>query len=133
MFKIRKLIVTNNKKLSCPDFNIVKVEGNFLDVLYKTRDLIHLGYKLISHPLGASMSIMHSPVRSILMSNHVGSIDEESLEIIESSIEKYKISMGERTIDARNINDYELIDYELLKSAIRENDFINSIIKNNNI
>lgn len=79
------------------------------------------------------MRIMHSPVRSILMSNHVGSIDEESLEIIESSIEKYKISMGERTIDARNINDYELIDYELLKSAIRENDFINSIIKNNNI
>lgn len=129
MFKIRKVVVTNNKKLSCQDFDIVNVEGNFLDVLYKTRDLIHLGHKLISHPLGASIRIMYSPVRSILISNHIDSIDEESLEIIESSIEKYKISMGERTIDSKNINDYELIDYELLKSAIRENDFINSIIE----
>lgn len=120
------IVVTNNNSLieSEKDFSevidYVFVDGNFLDVLVKVRDLVHMGHKLISHPLGASIRIMFSPVRSILLSDEKYEPDILSMEVIESSTEKYKATMQNRNIDFRNKKDYEFIDIELLKSAINE-------------
>lgn len=120
------IVVTNNNSLieSEEDFSdvidYVFIEGNFLDVLVIVRNLIHMGHKLISHPLGASIRIMFSPVRSILLSDEKYDLDILSMEVIESSIDKYKATMENRNIDFRNKEDYEFIDIELLKSALDE-------------
>lgn len=121
-------IVTNNTIVKDNYENIIFVEGDFFDVLLEVRNYIHLGHELISYPLGASIRMMYSPIRSILISKELKDIDENSIEVIENSIEKYKLTMGERNVDERNRRDYEVIDYELIKSAICENDFISEIL-----
>lgn len=98
----------------------VFIEGNFRDVLLQARDFIHLGYKLESHPLGASIGMMHSPVRSILISEQIQDYDELSQNIISQSIEKYDITMGTRNSKDDKRSDYETLDLELLIAAIDE-------------
>lgn len=121
------IIITNNQLVNDTRENSVFVEGDYLNLMTKLRDYIHIGHKLISYPLGASIRMIYSPVRSILISKDKGSFDELSLEILENSIEKYKATMGDRNIDYRNKDDYEIIDRELLDAAIEENDFVKNI------
>lgn len=124
------LIVTNNKTVLKEFENTLEVEGNFMDVLEKTRELVYLGHKIVSYPLAASIRMMYSPVRSILVSSVSDeTVDSKSIEIIDSSIEKYRITMGKRNVDARNKDDYEIIDYDLIISAISENDFMKKLKK----
>lgn len=121
------IIITNNELVKNTRENAVFVEGDYIDLLMKLRDYIHIGHKLISYPLGASIRMIYSPVKSVLISSDKGEFDENSLEILEGSIEKYKAIMGDRNIDYKNKGDYEIIDRELLDSAIEENDFIKTI------
>ena len=111
------LIVTNNHLVDKQDNEVVIVNGEFKDVLKKVRDYIHQGYGLLTHPLPASIRMFHSPVRSIVLSN---SQDFDSLNLIESSIEKYNHILGEREKKQKNIADYERIDLELLESSFEE-------------
>ena len=96
------------------------VEGDFLDVLIKVRNLIHEGMKLVSHPLGASVRILFSPYRSIIIREENQEIDDFHIEIIENSIINYKKHMSTRKIDIKNSCSYALVDKELLKSALKE-------------
>ncbi len=43
-----------------------------LDVLIKVRDLVHEGVELVSHPLGASIRMLFSPYRSIVVGGRKG-------------------------------------------------------------
>lgn len=121
------IIITNNELVKNTRENSVFVEGDYIDLLMKLRDYIHIGHKLISYPLGASIRMIYSPVKSVLISSDKGEFDENSLEILEGSIEKYKAIIGDRNIDYKNKGDYEIVDRELLDSAIEENDFIKTI------
>ncbi|MDO5707657.1 MAG: GrdX family protein [Andreesenia angusta] len=117
------IIISNNRNLK--EENIFEcefeyVDGDFIDVLYKVRDKVQLGYKLISHPLGASIRMFFSPVKSIVVSDNNCQLDLRSISIIESSIEKYKNTMQNRNIDYSNEDDYEKIDIELLKAVFKE-------------
>ena len=47
-------------------------------------------------------------------------IDENSLNLIEDSIEKYKMTMKNRNIDFKNLSDYELVDLMLVETALEE-------------
>ncbi len=60
-------IVTNNPLVKLELENLYFVEGSYEDVLIKVRDLIYEGIELISHPLGASMRMLYSPYRSIIV------------------------------------------------------------------
>ena len=71
---------------------------------------------------------MFSPVRSILLSKNKADLDQRSLETIKEGIEKYKLTLGQRTSDIRNKEDYKIIDYDLLISAIEENDFVSKLL-----
>ncbi len=118
------LILTNNSKVESEFSNTVLVEGSFREVLIKAKEMVYEGHKIISYPLAASIRMMYSPTRSILISLEANSLDERSIEIIDASIEKYDLTMGARSVDEKNKKDYEIIDYDLIISAIRENDFI---------
>ena len=118
-------IISNNDMALQKYSNTICIEDSFIDVLIATREYVLNGYRIVSHPLPASIRMIYSPVRSIIITKD-NNIDDFSLEIIESSIEKYQTTIGKRNIDIKNKKDYEIIDLDLLESAIEENDFIMS-------
>lgn len=100
--------------------DVLFIDGGFEDVLIKVRDFVHSGYELVSHPLGASIRMLYSPYRSILISDKKENLNPIYLETIENSIENYRKHMQLRKPDITNSNDYSIIDSELLESAIKE-------------
>ena len=112
-------IITNNPSIKNNYNSIDFIDGSFEDVLLKVRDLVHAGYELISHPLGASLRMFFSPYRSIIVSDET-QINEMHIQAIENSIENYRKHMKERNPDVVNKEDYALIDGELLKSSMEE-------------
>lgn len=113
-------IITNNPNVKKDYAEIDFVDGSFEDVLIKVRDLVHSGYGLISHPLGASLRMFFSPYRSIIVGEKNQVADEMYIEAIENSIENYRKHMKDRDPDIENKEDYALIDGELLKSSMEE-------------
>lgn len=113
-------IVTNNPNVKGVYEEVLFVDGTFLEVLLNVRDLVHQGYELISHPLGASIRMMYSPYRSIIVGNKLNETNEAHIEIIESSIYNYKNTMQRREPDKANSKDYAVIDLNILKSAFDE-------------
>lgn len=112
-------IITNNPNIK--EYSKINfVEGSFEDVLLTVRDLVHSGYGLISHPLGASLRMFFSPYRSIIVSDEKEKTNEMHVQTIENSIENYRKHMKERNPDIANKDDYALIDGELLKSSMEE-------------
>lgn len=112
-------IITNNPNIK--EYTKINfVEGSFEDVLLRVRDLVHSGYGLISHPLGASLRMFFSPYRSIIVSDEKEKTNEMHVQTIENSIENYRKHMKERNPDIANKDDYALIDGELLKSSMEE-------------
>lgn len=112
-------IVSNNPLIKKEFDNVYFIEGPFEDVLIKVRDLVHKGYKLISHPLNASIRMFSSPYRSIIIGQQNQKNNYFHIEIIENSIVNYKKHIDKRKIDTKNIHDYALMDSELLKSTLK--------------
>ncbi|MEB3024413.1 MULTISPECIES: GrdX family protein [unclassified Parvimonas] len=112
-------IVSNNslvkEKFDCVEF----VDGSYIDVLIATRDLIHKGCSLVSHPLPASIRMVFSSIRSIVIEDGNG-FDENSILIIEEAIDKYNLTMKNRNVDFKNVKDYEIVDLTLVESALEE-------------
>lgn len=117
---MKDIVVTNNKTIEKQDVEIVTVDGEFRDVLVKARDMIHAGHKLLVSPLPASIRMFYSPVRSVVVSHSSGEMDLDSVSMIENAINLYDKSMGTRNVDYVNQSDYEVLDYELLQSALAE-------------
>lgn len=109
------IIVTNNDSVISEYQNTINVDGDYLDVLYKVRDLTHLGYSLVTHPLNASIRMFYSPFRSIALRK---GFSERSIEVIENSIETYINTMGVRRPDYQNGEDYKFLDAILLKEGV---------------
>lgn len=113
-------IITNNPNVKNSHNNVMFVEGSFEEVLIKVRDLIHSGYELITHPLAASLRMLFSPYRSIIIGSKQKNINDIYVETIENSIVSYRKHMEVRKPDIKNSEDYALIDSELLASALEE-------------
>lgn len=113
-------IVTNNPEIKAKSNNLYFVEGSYEDVLIKVRDLVYEGVDLISHPLGASMRMLYSPYRSIVVGEKNSKIDSYHIEMIENSILNYRNTLKSRKVDWVNKDDYALIDNELLKSTFMD-------------
>ncbi|WP_297488580.1 GrdX family protein [uncultured Cetobacterium sp.] len=114
------IIITNNPKVKESYSNIKFVDGTVKDVFDFTRKELHQGKKLLTHPLGASLKMLHSPYRSIIISSNYSALDIMSIELLEHSILKYKQHTDGRTVDVKNEKDYSFIDLTLLNSACEE-------------
>ncbi|WP_281837827.1 GrdX family protein [Propionigenium maris] len=114
------LIVTNNPLVKEGFDDIYFVEGTSRELLEKVRDLVHAGHELVTHPLGASLRMMFSPCFSVVLRSEKKDLNYFHTEIIESSLEKYKLNMEVRGEDTKNSRDYAMIDYSLLRSAFVE-------------
>ncbi len=119
------LVVTNNEKVRavygslCP---LQFVDGGHVDVLKTVRDLVHKGHKLLTHPLAGSVKPNETPFRSVALTEETGSVDMESLELIEGALGmlrqfKPRFQRGEDAPPAMR-EDFAEIDYRLIDGAI---------------
>ena len=117
---MRNLIITNNSSVAEKYEPVIFVDGSVEEVLIQVRDYVHRGYELISHPLPASLRMMFSPVRSVILGRWLETVDYYSAEVIEDSIIKYRNHMDFRRIDYANEADYKMIDLILFESSFNE-------------
>ena len=105
----------DNKYKDFTLFHDCSVENIFI----LARDEIHLGAKLINYPLSGSIKPNESPYKSLVLSNERGSLDTESLMMIESALATLrKLPKRDRELPERALNDFQVIDLDLLDSAI---------------
>ncbi|MFY9140147.1 MAG: GrdX family protein [Thermacetogeniaceae bacterium] len=116
---MQNTIVTNNPIVRDKySENVLFIDGSVEQLLIKVRDLVHEGYELITHPLPASLRIMFSPYRSVIIGQKRGTADPLHVEIAEESVLKYKRQMSNREVDIKHNKDYQQIDLILLESAL---------------
>jgi len=95
-------------------------EEDALRLLQRVRDLVYEGYPLLSHPLPASIRIIYSPYRSVMVGVVSGKLDPWHTEMVEESVRKYRQTMEHRTPDKANAEDYAWMDMQLLSAALKE-------------
>lgn len=115
-------IVTNNPEVAARWPEAAEfVDVGASDVLVHVRGLIHLGHRLLTHPLAGSVKPNESPYRSVIVSHNPDTtIDLDSLRIVEGALHVVD-KLGPprfRSIPPRVDADYQLIDCTLMESAI---------------
>ncbi|WP_416389673.1 GrdX family protein [Paraclostridium sordellii] len=94
---------------------------NYIDVLKVTRDKIHRGHKLYTHPLAGSIKANDTPYKSILISKYESYLDETSLSIIENSIQVYTDLLRDNTTPLWTkevLDQFMIIDLSIIKNSI---------------
>lgn len=97
-----------------------------MDVLVTTRDFIHKGHELLTHPLSGSIKPNETPYKSIIISDEVDAMKMDSLMIIEDSILTAKKFMEMKKTPQwteQVLEDFSEIDYRLLESGIESTKF----------
>lgn len=118
------VVITNNPKIAeevkSRNVEIIYMsDSDFMEVLYKVRDFIHLGYKLLTHPIVSSIKPYETPYKTVALSKG-SDLDLYSLELIENSIELTKnfLDKPRRKLTKEIDEDFKLIDYKLVIGAI---------------
>ncbi|MDZ7672599.1 MAG: GrdX family protein [Halanaerobiales bacterium] len=119
------VIVTNNNKLinKYNDINIEIIKEETIEKIFeKTRDLIHKGFILISHPLAGSVKPYQNPYRSIILKKG-DKLDYQSLKNYENSYYKYQQFKSDKVnnsnLSEKIKDDYQTIDLTLIDSALQ--------------
>ena len=119
------VIVTNNNKLinKYDDINIEIIKEETIEKIFKkTRDLIHKGFILISHPLAGSVKPYQNPYRSIILKKG-DELDYQSLKNYENSYYKYQQFKSDKVnnskLPEKIKDDYQTIDLTLIDSALK--------------
>ncbi|MGV8984543.1 GrdX family protein [Clostridium sp.] len=123
---IEPLIIITNNPMSVKQFEskykVIFIEGTMMDILKKVRDNIHVGHKLLTHPLMSSIKPNETPYRTICISKEILSkVDLQSLSIIEESImttDKFLKDFKTPEWNEKILLDFQLIDSDLIDHAI---------------
>ena len=90
-------------------------------ILLRVRDCVHLGARLLSHPLSGGVLPGVGPYKSLIISEIDGSaeIDLLSLNLIENAIRLLqKTPIGFEGYDDKTLEDFMELDLDLLESAM---------------
>lgn len=120
-----KTIVTNNKYVLDKfkdDFNLIFVddESTYMGVLLKIRDLVHLNYKILTHPLSGSVKPNETPYKSVMLEEG-RALDNDSVLLIEGAIQTMqKFQNNERTPDWPEWvrDDCRVVDCDLMANTV---------------
>lgn len=121
------IIITNNplvpQKLNDDEHEVEYKELSYEGILRDVRDRIHEGHLLLSHPLSGSVKPNETPYKSVMISRKTGKMDEGSLLIIENAIHSCgKFAFKSDKYQPEVYDDFQLIDWTLLESAIASAD-----------
>lgn len=129
---MKTLIITNNPKVNIEFSNKYNNEeidfrpdAGQQDILRAARDLIHLGARLVMHPMMGRIKPHETPYKSVFLEvpDEPCELDTESLIIIEDSIsetEKYLNNTFMKKYDDSLLPDLQYIDLLLLKTGMEE-------------
>ena len=93
-------------------------QGTYEQLLCQVRDRVHLGERLLTHPLSGSVKPRETPYKSVILSKGKGGVDEQSLALIENAIVTCR-KFVQRTGYAPEVDkDFRLIDWTLLETAL---------------
>lgn len=91
-------------------------EGGLKEVLIAARDLVHLGWQLVNHPLASSIKPDQSPYKTLVLTQGKG-VELQSLRLIEGALAAAE-KFGPFTA-GKHLADLQLIDFEVAEEAIR--------------
>ena len=95
--------------------------GSAEDVLTAARDRIHLGAKLLAHPMAGRLRPNETPYRTVILEETEGPLDLSSFEIIEYCLaEEKKYANSRKKYDEPLLPDLRFINCEILKSILEE-------------
>ncbi len=113
-------IISNNPLVEKNYQDVEFIEGLYLEVLYKVRDMIHQNYKLVTHPLAGSVKPNSNPYRTVIVKSAT-KLDNSSLMAIESAIELTKKMLSDKSLrdwEDSIKEDFQLVDKSLIDSAM---------------
>jgi len=127
MIAMKQVIITNNPLVEneYKSSNYVEfTDTDLLGVLLHVRDMIHKGYKLMTHPLTGSIKPNESPYKTIILKQTKETeiqpkTDLQSVKIIEDSITTVK-KFPVKKLLAEYINDMQIVDLEHIKAAMAD-------------
>lgn len=124
-----KTLITNNpyvyEKYKDRIEIIFDIDYKYMEVLELTRDKIHTGHKLLTHPLSGSIKPNETPYKTVLITMDKSSLDFDSLNTIEKSIEttrKFLLNENTPNWTEKVLEDFKTIDLSLIDNVI--NNFI---------
>jgi len=122
------VIVTNNplvkenvpKKYPSVKIEIDYKEISFMDTLKAVRDMVHMGGKILTHPLDGSIKPNETPYESVLLDKTPEEgFDMKSLDLIEYALNTCeKFEENERIHDEKVQKDFQTLDWTLLDSGL---------------
>jgi len=121
------LIITNNPKVNIEFSNKEKIEfhesASQEEVLRIARDYIHVGARLIMHPMMGRIKPHETPYKSVYLEKVQGAVHMDSIIIIEDSIaetKKFIENTYQKKYDDPLLEDLQFIDYLLIKNGVDE-------------
>lgn len=124
---MKALIITNNPKVNIELKDKENIEfhpdADQEEILKIARNYIHLGAKLIMHPMMGRIKPHETPYKSVFLEKICGETDMDSVIIIEDSLaETRKLIQNtyQKKYDEQLLPDLQYIDLLLLKSGIEE-------------
>lgn len=121
------MIITNNPKVNIEFFNKENIEfhegADQEEILRIARDYIHMGAKLIMHPMMGRIKPHETPYKSVYLEKLQGPVHMDSVIIIEDSMaetRKFINNTYQRKYDEPLLEDLQFIDYLLIKNGVDE-------------
>ncbi len=115
-------MVTNNPQVvkMYPNLDAYSMEGSVLSLFLQVRDLIHVGHRLLTHPLSGSLKPGRIPYKTVFLAAARTELDLDSLRYIENSIETYHKTAPESPVswNEQLLADYAAIDLSHVEAAL---------------
>jgi len=110
-------VVTNNEDVmrDLPRSRVsLLVAKDAPEVLHLARDLIHMGARLINHPMAGTLTLSASPFKTLVLEPAAQPApDLASLDAVEKSREWLERLWAKGSIwDERDVADFRMLDYE---------------------
>lgn len=120
------IIITNNplvfEKLA-DNRTVLYKELSYEEILMEVRNEVHKGHMLLSHPLSGSVKPNETPYKSVMVDKKQSAVDQRSVSIIEGAIQACgKFQFKSDKYKPEVYEDFQLIDYTLLESALASAD-----------
>ncbi|MEG0775379.1 GrdX family protein [Clostridium sp.] len=122
---MKKIIITNNHKVFekyRDTFQILFLEeGTYIEVLNKTRDKVHEGCEILTHPMAGSLKPNQTPFKSIIVGDAKMKTHMESVILIENSLgaaEKFLKYKATPKWSEKILRDFQTVDLSLIENVI---------------
>ena len=106
-------------------YGVVFTEGDPIDVLDRTEELLQNGWRLLSAPLPPNVPIMRGPYRSLVIEESESKYDKDGIIAVEKARDRYLIERQKNCADPQE--DFALIDRKMLQRTLRDISILNVI------